>query len=102
MSILNKAITTAWKRGTKRAPKMVRGLIESQFMIKLDGDKAKRRVYEDWTRTRERKNPSAGQRFQPPTLKVPALVIKIKNIIYDLDKQHKQVLIEAGMPKGEA
>lgn len=102
MNLLQKDITSAWKHRTLRAPKMVRGLIESPFMVKLSGDKAKRRIYEDWNRTKKRKNPAAGQKWQPPVLTIPTLVLHIKGSIYDLDKQHTKVLIDAGLPKVEA
>jgi len=29
---------------------MVRGLVPSNYVVEIDGDKVKRRVYEDWTR----------------------------------------------------
>ena len=42
-------VTRAWRKPTKRSPKMSHGLVASSFLVELDNDKVKRRVYENWT-----------------------------------------------------
>lgn len=54
-------ITRAWKKNLKRGPKMANGLVETVYLVELNDDKVKRRVYEKW---------SNGKR--------PQLVVKFK------------------------
>ena len=42
-------ITRAWKKNLKRGPKMANGLVETVYLVELNDDKVKRRVYEDWS-----------------------------------------------------
>lgn len=42
-------ITRAWEKGLKRGPKMAYGRVPSRWIVELDGDGVKRRVYEDWS-----------------------------------------------------
>lgn len=42
-------ITRAWKKNLKRGPKMANGLVETVYLVELNDDKVKRRVYEEWS-----------------------------------------------------
>lgn len=41
-------VTRAWKKNLKRGPRMSNGLIETVYIVELNNDKMKRRVYENW------------------------------------------------------
>ena len=47
-------VTRAWKKSLKRGPKMSKGLVETVYVVELNDDKVKRRVYEKWSRTGKR------------------------------------------------
>lgn len=49
-------VTRAWKKNLKRGPKMVNGLVATVYIVELNNDKVKRRVYEDWTKKRSQKS----------------------------------------------
>lgn len=42
-------VTRAWKKNLKRGPKMSNGLVETVYLVELNDDKVKRRVYENWS-----------------------------------------------------
>lgn len=46
-------VTQAWMQLTKRAPQMVHGLVPSEWLVEINNDKIKRRVYEDWSKFRK-------------------------------------------------
>jgi hypothetical protein len=65
-------VTRAWTKGTLRGARMMRGLVESDWVVEIDDDKVSRRVYEDWNDYRKTKN-------------VP-LVVKIKGTLFTVDR----------------
>ena len=50
-------IKDAWRKSPKRGYRMVNGLAQSPFFVKLEGSAQKYRVYEDWTRLDKRGSP---------------------------------------------
>lgn len=46
-------ITRAWEKSLKRGPKMAHGRVPSPWVVELNGDGVKRRVYEDWRQYKE-------------------------------------------------
>lgn len=71
--------------GTKRGSTCTYGRSESEYMVKLEGDPHKRRLYEDWTQI------DKGLDRSPADWTVP-LVIMIKGVKHNLTPEHMKRL----------
>lgn len=79
---LDGTIKTVLQCGIKRGSRYKNGLAESPFMVKLEGDSAKRRVYRDVTRVEPLDDGPNPMRFSEAPL-----VLIVKGVPYDLDDE---------------
>ncbi len=80
--MLRGTIDTVLSCGPKRGARCKYGRSETRYMIKLEGEAIKRRVYEDWTQL-DKRGCNSPSGWAP----VPLVVI-IKGEKYNLTREH--------------
>lgn len=82
-------IHRAWKKNTKRTPKMVYSRLPSDYQIRLEGENVTRRIYEAWDRLNNNGYPADPMKWDP----VPWVII-IKGEIIELTSKERELVID--------
>lgn len=83
--VLGTPFSVVMRCGTKRGATCTYGRSESEYMVKLEGDSHKRRLYEDWTQFDKGLDRSTKDWTVP-------LVIMIKGVKHNLTSDHMKRL----------
>lgn len=77
MTINATPIRAVWRKSTQRGVTFTHGRCESPWMLKLEGDTAKRRVYENWAAIDKRGSSNSKRWIVPLVIIVKGEVVTL-------------------------